>query len=289
MRIESSTISRSMCFPGAVVIPLAKKNEENEEKERLIEEAMRQATSQGEDQDMIWTDESRLGNGRVGVGVAWYEVVKEEEGKIDVDRRAVYGLGGIGGTGRTIETGRKRREHTYQEIPQSLRRAQSGWRTHGFSMGGGHEAYDAELTAIISGLIHLLGMGETGRSDTTFTDSTAAMKRASNDIPGPGQEIAIQIIELERRLTDHGNSITLRWTPAYRVIEGNERAEAEAREMATLPPLRATDKRLVWPSFAEGPPREPLGGGGRISTNETPADRLSDYLPRQQGQVSGRR
>ena len=163
-------------------------------------------------------------------------------------------------------------------------------------MGGGHEAYDAELTAIISGLIHLLRKEETGRSDTTFTDSATAIKRASNDIPGPGQEIAIQIIELERRLTDHGNSITLRWTPAYRVIEGNERAEAEAREMATLPSLRATDKRLVWPSFAEGPPRKPLGGGGgwrgggwRISTNETPADRLSDYLPRQQGRVSGRR
>ena len=96
MRIESSTINRSMCFPGVVVIPLAKKNEEDEEKERLIEEAMRQATSQGEDQDMIWTDGSRLGNGRVGVGVAWYEEVKEE-GKIDVDRRAVYGVGGIGG------------------------------------------------------------------------------------------------------------------------------------------------------------------------------------------------
>ena len=120
--------------------------------------------------------------------------------------------------------------------------ARSGWRTTGFGIGEGHEAYDAELAAMVSGLVHLLGRRETERTYTIFTDSTAAM-RASSDTPGPGQEMAIQIIELAQRIVDHGNSITIRWAPAHRGVEGNERADAEAKERAAPPPLRATGQR----------------------------------------------
>ena len=83
-------------------------------------------------------------------------------------------------------------------------------------MGGGHEAYDAELAALANDLIHLHGRGETGQTYTVFTDSTAAMRRMVSDAPGPGQEMAIRIIELARRIIDQGNSITVRWTPARR-------------------------------------------------------------------------
>ena len=76
-------------------------------------------------------------------------------------------------------------------------------------MGGGHEANNAELAALAYDLIHLHGRGETGQTYAVFTDSTAAMRRMVSDEPGPGQEIAIRIIELARRIIDQGNSITV--------------------------------------------------------------------------------
>ena len=64
--------------------------------------------------------------------------------------------------------------------------------------------------------------------------------RIAGDAPGPGQEMAIRIIELAQRVIDQGNSITVRWTPAHREVEGNERAGQAAKDAASLPPLRAT-------------------------------------------------
>ena len=107
-------------------------------------------------------------------------------------------------------------------------------------MDGGHEAYSAELAALAYGLIHLHGRGETGRVYTIFTDSVAAMRRTVGDAPGPGQEMAVRVIELARRVVDQGNFITVRWTPAHRGVEGNERADQAAKDAASLPPLRAT-------------------------------------------------
>ena len=40
--------------------------------------------------------------------------------------------------------------------------------------------------------------------------------RAASDAPGPGQEMAIQIIELAQHVVEQGNSITVKWTPAHR-------------------------------------------------------------------------
>ena len=77
-------------------------------------------------------------------------------------------------------------------------------------MGGGHEAYYAELAALAYGLIHLRGRRETGRPYTTFTGSTVAMRRIVGDAPGPGQEIAVRVAELAPRVIDNGNFITVR-------------------------------------------------------------------------------
>ena len=69
------------------------------------------------------------------------------------------------------------------------------------------------------------------------------MARASSEVPGPGQEMAVQIIELAQRIVDQGNSVTIRWAPAHRGVEGNERTDAETKERAVLPPLGATRQR----------------------------------------------
>lgn len=57
-------------------------------------------------------------------------------------------------------------------------------------MSAGHEAYDAELTAITYGLLLLAQGGEGGRAFTMLTDSRAGMERVSSDAPEPGEEIA---------------------------------------------------------------------------------------------------
>lgn len=55
-----------------------------------------------------------------------------------VDRRGVLRIG----------ERKERATHTYRNRQRSFRRAQSGLRGAGFDMSTGHEAYDAELTAI---------------------------------------------------------------------------------------------------------------------------------------------
>ena len=114
----------------------------------------------------------------------------------------------------------------------------------GFGMGGGHEAYDAELAALAYGPVHLLGRRTTGRAYMIFTDSTTAMTRIASDAPGPGQEMAIRVIELAQRVVDQGNSITVRWASVHRGVEGNERVDQAAKEMASLPPPRATTRQF---------------------------------------------
>lgn len=128
------------------------------------------------------------------MGIAWYEEVQEAEqgGSVLVTRKGACKVG----------ERRERRGRTYQDSYRSGARAQSGWRTAGFGMGGGHEAYDAELAALVYGLIHLLGTGGSGRPTQSSRIPRAAMTRAASDVPGPGQETAIRIIELAQRTVD---------------------------------------------------------------------------------------
>ena len=120
----------------------------------------------------------------------------------------------------------------------------TGWRSNGFRMGGGHEAYDAELVAVVYALVHFHGRSDRGQDYTIFTDSVAAMRRLRGDAPGPGQEMAIRAIEIARWLVQEGNTVTVRWTPAHVGVEGNERADQAAKDAATPPPLRGTRGRF---------------------------------------------
>ena len=117
--------------------------------------------------------------------------------------------------------------------------------TIGFSMSPGHEAYDAELMAIAYGLLLLSRRGGRGQDFTPFTDSKAAMKRIMSDAPRLGQEIGIGAIGLAQRLIDQGNTVTHRWTPAHRGVEGNEQADQRAREAAAIPPPRNAVRRYI--------------------------------------------
>ena len=227
-RVEVSKVSTGISFPGGVELPPAW---EKEEKEYGVRAAIEEAGKKERDPDTIWTDGSKLESGGFGAAVAWY---KEKEsaprGSMVFQRRG-------------FSTAGQRREkagNTYHSRHRSIE-ARSGWRSRGFGMGGGHEAYDAEPAALVYGLIRLHGRGEVGHTHTIFTESTAAMRQIVKDAPGAGQEMAI---ELARRIIDQGNSITVRWTPAHRGVEGNERADRAAKDVASLPPLRATRRHF---------------------------------------------
>lgn len=58
-----------------------------EEKEKGIETSIRQAMEKERDPYTIWTDGSRLDDGRVGAGVAWYEEVAEVRERVFIGRR----------------------------------------------------------------------------------------------------------------------------------------------------------------------------------------------------------
>ena len=77
-----------------------------EEKEELIRAAIEGAVEEERDRDTIWADDSRLENGKVGVGMAWYgEVPESERGDPVVVRRRGFCTAGK----------RRKRGSTYQD------------------------------------------------------------------------------------------------------------------------------------------------------------------------------
>ena len=194
-RVEVSRISASMSFPGGIELPPVWRKEEKEEREEGVRAAMEKAKEKEQGPDTIWTGGSKLEGGGVGAGVAWYEEETSEQGRVMSERR------GFSTAGQKKE----RTGNTYHGRYSSFEEAGPGWRSRGFGMGGGHEAFDAELAALAYGLTHLYGRRGTGRAYTVFTDSTAAMRRVGSDAPGPSQEMAVHVIGLAQRIIDQGN------------------------------------------------------------------------------------
>ena len=56
--------------------------------------------------------------------------------------------------------------------------------------------------------------------------------------------MAIRAIEIAERIVQNGCSVVIRWTPAHKGVEGNERADQAAKEAATLSPMRGTRNML---------------------------------------------
>lgn len=98
-------------------------------------------------------------------------------------------------------------------------------------MGSHWEAYDAELEAVARGLRHLVA-AEGGVSFTVFTNSLVAMKRIRSDLPGPGRDVAIRIIQLATSLYDQSDTLTIRWVPGNSGVEGNELVDQYAGQTA---------------------------------------------------------
>src|SRR5213078_500562 len=73
---------------------------------------------------------------------------------------------------------------------------------------------------------------------TVCSDAQAALDRLKNTAWGPGQFLATRAIGFARELRWKGVEVELRWVPGHKGIEGNERADAVAKEAAGGLPLR---------------------------------------------------
>ena len=95
-------------------------------------------------------------------------------------------------------------------------------------MGKDKVVIDAELFAIHRGMKVFLKRQETEAAYTIFSDSTGAIEQVCADRAGPGQASARAVIELEGLLVEKGCSVTIRWTPAHKGVEGKEVADSYA-------------------------------------------------------------
>lgn len=183
---------------------------------------MKKAIGQTHDPNAVWTDGSRLSSGGVGVRVAWYEEVAEDEPPVITRRRGSSKAG----------TRRGDRTHLWWSVQvvqgDPVRVENCGFRfgywTQGLRCGasGDHvRAYSPSGTTARRGRLYDLhgfhGLHETSGQRWSRT----------------GPEHGDTDYRARAAICRQGNCITIRWTPAHREVEGNERADQKAKEMAS--------------------------------------------------------
>jgi len=107
--------------------------------------------------------------------------------------------------------------------------------------GHNQEAYGAECAALARALEPASRRQTTPERITIFTDAQAASRRMASEEPGPGQQqYALQArkhIAALRRARP-GIAIELRWRPAHKGVEGNEKTGEWAKVAAEEPDTR---------------------------------------------------
>ena len=84
-----------------------------------------------------------------------------------------------------------------------------------FDLGKNKGVSDGELLASYRAMRIFPERQERGVDYAIFSDSTAAIERATTDRVGPDQALARAIIKLEELLIRRGCSVTIRWPSAH--------------------------------------------------------------------------
>jgi len=104
-------------------------------------------------------------------------------------------------------------------------------RTH---LGQQKEAFDAEMYAMSEAIKIADEKAEKEKFArvTVFTDSQATLRRIQSDEPGPGQVLALRMMNWTDALARKNIQVEYRWVPAHKGIEGNEEADQQATKAA---------------------------------------------------------
>ena len=118
-------------------------------------------------------------------------------------------------------------------------------------LGRQQEVYDAELygaTQAIQTLtpLALTTRGRPPRDIWVFLDNAAAIQRLQHLGPGPGQRFSALVHRLARQLTQNNIKLHIHWVPGHLNVTGNEKADALAKEGATLNTINSTTYSLTW-------------------------------------------
>ena len=91
---------------------------------------------------------------------------------------------------------------------------------------------------------------------TIFTDAQAAIGRMASEEPGRGQQYALQaskhITALQRARP--GIIIEIRWCPAHKLVEGNEKVD----EWAEVASEEADTRRVEWLNYSDRTEARPI-------------------------------
>jgi ribonuclease HI len=99
-----------------------------------------------------------------------------------------------------------------------------------------HTVLEAEMIGLVLGL-HLITTEKCNRKSCAIgLDSQAAIKALQTELTNPGHHLAVEALRLAKHLQKrNGNanySLTIRWTAGHMGIEGNEKADKEAKQAA---------------------------------------------------------
>jgi len=99
-----------------------------------------------------------------------------------------------------------------------------------------HTVYEAELVGLLLGMQLIRTEKRSNTRCAIGADNQAAIQALQAEQTRPGQHIAAEIIKLAKQTKKERNSknfrITVRWTAGHSGIEGNEKADAEAKRAA---------------------------------------------------------
>lgn len=112
----------------------------------------------------------------------------------------------------TLQGVRGGQPRTHGEAARYILAGPSGpsWTGIGFYVGNRQETFGAEIFAIMRTFHHLASKRQKPQDFIIFTDSQAAMTRIGAGLAGLGQDMAVEIIDLESKIYEQSNALTTR-------------------------------------------------------------------------------